>query len=134
MPAIDPTPESFSALFAKVPADTPVTMLNLLRFRERAEYAAAAAQPERSGRAAYGEYSRAVSPLLAGVGGRVVWGGKGRHALIAPADERWDEILLVEYPSTAAFAAMVTSPEYKAIVFHRTAALEDSRLVATTAK
>ena len=50
------------------------------------------------------------------------------------AKERWDEILLVEYPSAAAFAAMVTSPEYKAIVFHRTAALEDSRLVATTAK
>jgi len=134
MPAIDPTPQSFRELFVNVPADTPVTMLNLLRFRERAMYAAGATQPERSGRAAYGEYSGAVAPLLAGVGGRVVWAGQGRHGLIAPDGERWDEILLVEYPSTAAFAAMVTSPEYRAIVFHRTAALEDSRLVATTAR
>ena len=58
MPAIDPTPESFRALFARVPADTPVTMLNLLRFRERAEYAVAAAQPD--GRRTTGEEDQPV--------------------------------------------------------------------------
>ena len=133
MATVDLTPERFKQLFERVPADTPVTMLNLLRFRDVAAYAAERQQPQRTGAEAYAAYSRAVLPLLKGVGARVVWSGRARHALIAPADESWDEVLLVEYPSVAAFARMVTSPEYQAIYFHRAAALLDSRLIATVA-
>lgn len=133
MRSIDPSPESFKALFAKVPADRPVSMLNLLRFHDRADYPEASAQPPRSGIEAYTEYARAVAPILQRHGARLVWRARAHHALIAPADETWDEALLVEYPSIAAFGAMLNSPEYQAIVFHRRAALLDSRLIATTA-
>jgi len=61
----------------------------------------------------------------------VIWQGDAKHAFIAPPDEQWDEVLLVEYPSKDAFLAMLKSPGYQAITFHRTAALEDARLIVT---
>jgi uncharacterized protein (DUF1330 family) len=132
MPTVDPTPESFKALFKAVPPDTPVVMLNLLRFRKRAVYRSGEKQPSRSGREAYAEYSRLAGHFLKTTGATVVWRGTAHHALIAPADESWDEVLLVAYPSVAAFGQMVTAEEYQRIVFHRTAALLDSRLIAMT--
>jgi len=40
--------------------------------------------------------------------------------------------VLMEYPSREAFIEMTSSAEYQAISHHRTAALADSRLIATT--
>jgi uncharacterized protein (DUF1330 family) len=51
---------------------------------------------------------------------------------IAPKDEQWDLLLLVRYPSAAAFLSMLSDPEYKAATVHRSAALSDSRLIGTT--
>jgi uncharacterized protein (DUF1330 family) len=132
MYAINPTPESFRALLTAVPAGRPVTMLNLLRFRAQADYPQDSAEPARSGREAYAAYSRAVTPLLQAAGASVRWHGSAHVGVIAPPDEHWDEVLLVEYPSVQAFMAMVKSEAYQAIVFHRTAAILDSRLIATT--
>ena len=64
--AIDPTRDAFKQLFAHAPAQGPVHMLNLLAFRERTE------DGLRTGRRAYADYGRAVAPILAGVGGRVI--------------------------------------------------------------
>ena len=50
-------------------------------------------------------------------------------ALIAPEGEQWDELLLVRYPSKAAFLGMLADTEYRAATVHRTAALADSRLI-----
>lgn len=133
MTSVDLTPERFKQLFERFAADTPLTMLNLLRFREVAAYAAEHGLPPCSGAQAYAAYSRAVLPLLQRVGARVVWNGRAHHTVIGPADEPWDEVLLVEYPSLTAFAQMVKSPDYQAIYFHRAAALLDSRLIATVA-
>ncbi|WP_304304123.1 DUF1330 domain-containing protein [Pseudacidovorax intermedius] len=129
---IDPTRDSFKQLFERVPAGAPVLMLNLLAFRAQAADEPGA--PVRSGRAAYATYSEAVAPLLARVGGQVRWVADARHALVAPPGEDWDEVLLVAYPTRDAFAAMIQSPEYRAIVHHRTAALRDARLIATTSR
>jgi len=131
MPAIEPTPDQLAA-FASGPDDGPVVMINLLRWRERASYPEGSGEAPCSGQEAYGRYSEAVAPLLAGVGGRPLWIGLARGMVIAPEDERWDQAILVEYPSRKAFFTMVTSPEYRAIAHHRTAALADSRLIATS--
>ena len=48
---------------------------------------------------------------------------------MCPDDERWDDVLIVQYPDAATIAAMFNDPAYQAIVKHRTAALEDSRLM-----
>lgn len=134
MPSIDPTPASFKALFTAVPAGVPVVMLNLLRFRDRAAYAAESGEPARTGREAYAEYSRRAFQQVKSVGGRVIWAGDALHAVIAPEGEAWDEVILVEYPSTEAFMNMVRSPVYQVFTHHRTAALADSRLIATRAR
>jgi len=126
--AIDPTRESIKRFAEEFPADTPAVMLNLLRFRDQAEYADARV-PLCRGRTAYAEYSRLIEPMLAAAGAKVLWVGKSFAALIAPAGEEWDEVLLVQYPSKEAFLGMIKSQAYQAIVHHRTAALADSRLV-----
>ena len=52
--------------------------------------------------------------------------------LIGPENEVWDEILIMQYPTRSAFEQMLDDPEYQAIVFHRTAAVQDSRLYGAT--
>ena len=126
--AIDPTRESIKRFAEEFPADTPVVMLNLLRFREQAEYADEG-EAACSGRKAYARYSKLIEPLLVVAGARVLWAGKAQGSLIAPAGEEWDEVLLVQYPAKEAFLGMIKSEAYQAIVHHRTAALADSRLV-----
>jgi uncharacterized protein (DUF1330 family) len=130
MATIDPTRESFSQLFANTAPDKPVTMLNLLRFKESAHYSADRAETACSGREAYARYVGNALQSVKAAGGKVVWQGHACHALVAPADERWDEVLLVQYPSAAAFMDMVRSPAYQAFVHHRSAALDDARLFA----
>lgn len=131
MRSINPTPESVRQLVEKVQPGIPVVMINLLRFRERADYPAEMEVPASSGRDAYAQYAREVDPILARVGGKVIWKGEAKHAFIAPDGETWDEVLLVAYPSRDAFLGMLKSPDYQAITVHRTAALADARLIAT---
>ena len=96
----------------------PVVMLNLLRFAD-------------GGRERYAEYARAIAPFLAKVGGELVYGGDGSTALVAEDGQAWDAVLLVRYPSRAAFAAMVSDPGYQGITHLRTAALREAVLQAT---
>lgn len=115
-----------------VPDGQPIVMINLLRYHARAVYPAGTGKEQITGRQAYEHYSKLTLPHLMKVGGQLIWRADVRAGLIAPKDERWDEILLVRYPSRSAFERMITNPEYQAGVIHRTAALEDSRLIATT--
>lgn len=107
-------------------------MLDLLRFREVADYSAtpelAPAEPI-TGAEAYARYAAHAEPFVVAAGGRVRWQGTGAAAIIGPSDERWDRVLLVEHQSAEAFLAFATNQPYLAGLGHRTAALEDSRLV-----
>lgn len=129
--ALNPTREQLAAFTAKLPADTPILMLNLLRYNTEAQYPADHANPTCSGREAYARYSRTALSKVRGVGGDVQVLASIEVALIAPAGEQWDELLLVRYPSRDAFLSMLADPEYRAATVHRTAALADSRLLAS---
>ena len=131
MSAIHPNEAQLQAFLAEA-EDGPIVMINLLRYREQADYEAGAAEAPCTGQEAYGRYSDGVMPLLAKHGGRPIWMGLARTTLIAPEGETWDNAILVEYPTRKAFIEMTTSPEYQAIGHHRTAALADSRLIATS--
>lgn len=134
MSSINPSRSRLESLVKQFAPDEPVVMLNLLRFRENAEYADEDNEAPCSGREAYARYSKLALNQLAKVEARPEWMGEAMVPVIAPDDEDWDEVLLVRYPSAQAFLSMVSDPEYQAIVHHRTAALADSRLIAMRPK
>lgn len=130
--SLNPSREQLAAFAERMPAATPILMLNLLRYREQADYPADSGQPPCSGREAYARYSRTALAKVRGVGGEVEILASAHATLIAPEGERWDSILLVRYPSKEAFLSMLADPEYRAATVHRTAALADSRLIGST--
>jgi len=132
---LDPSDESARELFRRV-IEGPVTMLNLLRFRLVADYSAypdLAPPAPISGREAYDRYVRHTLPFLAASGGSVELLGTGGSWFVGPDDERWDLVMMVRQASVADFFAFATNEEYLAGTGHRTAALEDSRLLPVVA-
>ena len=109
-----------------------VFMLNLLRFREIADYSAT---PElepgtpRSGAGAYDLYIEHTLPHLRESGGDVQFMGEGGSFLIGPADERWDMVLLVRHTSVETFMSFASNEAYLGGMGHRRAAISDSRLL-----
>jgi uncharacterized protein (DUF1330 family) len=112
-----------------------VVMLNLLRFREFADYAA---NPELdpgapiSGAQAYQIYIEATIPYLKASGGEILFLGNGGAYLIGPPEENWDKVMLIRQHSVESFMEFASNEGYLKIVGHRTAALEDSRLLPIT--
>jgi len=126
---IEPTAEQLRSFVAHDAGIAPLTMLNLLRYRAQADYSGHPEETACAGREAYRRYAAEALRCIEMVGGRVVFMGAAAASLIGPTDEKWDDVLLVEYPSGQAFLEMVGSARYRAIVHHRAAALADSRLV-----
>jgi uncharacterized protein (DUF1330 family) len=117
---LDTTPEQFAALAAR-PADAPVLMVNLLQFKKP------------GGLERYLQYGREVAPHLERVGATVRYGGTAPAVIIGDGQQPWwDAILLVEYPTPAAFIDMVTDADYAKVHEHRAAALERGDLIATS--
>ena len=110
----------------------PIVMLNLLRFRDVADYGhapqLAPAEPI-SGAAAYDLYIEQVQPHLEAGGGKLLFKGEGGQFLIGPEAERWDLAMLVQQASLESFFAFAQMPGMDDILAHRTAALVDSRLL-----
>jgi uncharacterized protein (DUF1330 family) len=134
MPHVDPERAAFEA-FKQLPRDTPIAMLNLVRFRDRAEYPDdhACHGEELTGADAYRRYSRASGPVFARVGGTILWSGRPELVLIGPADEAWDAAFIARYPNAGAFMEMLADPGYRTAVIHRQAAVATSRLIRMTA-
>jgi uncharacterized protein (DUF1330 family) len=116
-----PNPSTAAVFFAG-PDDGPFVMVNLLRFKERAEYADGG-DSHLSGREAYERYSVEVRRLIEGLGGRMVYSGAVTGLLLGHVEDLWDAVGLVEYPSLAAFQEMIRSPEMRAVEHHRAAGL-----------
>ena len=130
---IEPGPDNMAAFMA-LPDDTPINMVNFLRYRDLAEYPDGHEHAGKgwSGRRAYEEYGRAIAVPFTRVGAKVIWRGAFQATTIGAADEVWDDLLVVEYPSARAFLQMIGDPEYQAGGVNRTAALADSRLFRTS--
>jgi uncharacterized protein (DUF1330 family) len=104
-------------LIASLPDTGPVVMVNMLRLRDRA---------------AYKRYSELAMPLIKARGGTVLWAGDGEAVAFGDAQaDRWDYVVLVRYPSRAAFLDMMRSGEYAAANVHREQAVERHVILAT---
>ena len=97
--SLEPMPEQFAALAAR-PADEPVVMINLLQFRAD------------GGRQSYIRYTHEVTPHLLRVGGTVRYAGASPTVVVGEREKPWrDAIIVVEYPSPAAFLDMVSNED-----------------------
>lgn len=128
---LEPTQKSGAALFSRK-IEGSVVMLNLLRFRAVADYAKTpdlAPESSISGREAFQKYIDHTLPFLSASGGEIVFMGNGGSFLIGPEAERWDMVLLVRQKSLQSFLQFASNEEYLKGMGHRTAALEDARLL-----
>jgi len=128
--AIDPTRQQFEA-FKTLPRDTPIHMLNLIRLRAWADYPLGHANHGggMTGLEAYRAYGSTTAAIFARVGGRQIWAGRPEGVVTGPLEERWDLAFIAAYPHAGAFLEMVTDPDYRQHVAHRTAGVADSRLI-----
>ena len=113
---ITPNLDQFQALTA-APDEGAVVMLNLLKFKE-------------GGADTYFRYGDAAIGMVEERGGRVLWSGRAEQVLIGDPAADWDVVVLVEYPSRAAFVEMVSSPEYLEAHADREAGLERTVVLA----
>ncbi|GAB3653713.1 DUF1330 domain-containing protein [Echinicola sediminis] len=129
---IDARPEAGKEFYQNFHNKGKVVMLNLLKFRARADYTGfEALKPalEISGEEAYQKYLDSTVPQLEKAGSRIVYYGKCNRFLIGPNTEEWDAVLLVEHASVLKFMEFAQNGDYLKNAGHRKAALEDSRLL-----
>ena len=123
MTAIRPNAAAFRQLAASTD-EGPVVMLNLLKFKPRAD------SGDISGRESYNRYGRDVKPMVEALGGRIIWHGRAEQTLIGDESAEWDAVALVEYPSRKAFLEMAMSQQMGEIHHNREAGLERTVLIA----
>jgi uncharacterized protein (DUF1330 family) len=123
--AVDPTKEALAA-FRADDRPGPIHMLNLVKLRAQAAY------PDgrrATGAEAYAAYGRESEPVFSRLGGIDRRRGAFEQMLIGPMEERWDLCFIAQYPTVAAFVAMIRDPVYREAVKRRQAGVEDSRLI-----
>ena len=114
-------PDRITEMMAEGP-EGPIFMVNLLKFKERAEYADGR-ETDLSGREAYGLYGQAVSQIIRQYDGEVIFVGDVTFLSLGQVEELWDEVAIAKYPNRAALWAMSTSPEWNEAAVHRAAGL-----------
>lgn len=132
---INATPKAGKDFYVDFSAKGEVVMLNLLKFKSTADYSGfEQIQPkiDLTGEEAFKLYSQNTSQALKNIGSEIMFFGKSNRFLIGPDFEKWDAILLVKHQSVQAFMQFAESEAYLNNVGHRTAALEDSRLLPST--
>ena len=132
---IDASPEAGKAFYQNFHDKGKVVMLNLLKFRAIADYSdfeELNPSQEISGEEAYQLYLDSTLPEFEKAGSRIIYYGKSKSFLIGPGTEKWDVVLLVEHESVLKFMEFAKNEDYLKFAGHRTAALEDSRLLPSS--
>jgi uncharacterized protein (DUF1330 family) len=115
---------------AQDPTPGPIAMVNLLKFRAKAEYADGR-KSDLTGREAYMLYVAEMGKFVQAAGGRFLFSGEVKRLVIGEVEELWDSVGIAEYPSRAEFQRLAMSPEVQAIGVHREAGLAGQLLIMT---
>lgn len=129
--------QNLETLRAHWPAGQPLWMVNLLRFRDKAQYTQGTEPKGSTGREAYFHgYVAGFAQVVAALGiehVQPVWAGVVHGLAAGPSGEVWHASAIVEYPDFATFERITQSDAYTRLALpYRRAALEDWRLIATT--
>ena len=99
-------------------AEGPIFMVNLLKFKARAEYEDGRVS-DLTGEQAYGLYGDAVSMLLKEFGGGAIFSGTVERLMLGEVEELWDKVAIAMYPSRQAMLEMMQSPKMQEIGAHQ---------------
>ncbi len=113
--------------------DGPVYMVNLLRFKDRAEYEDGR-ETQLTGEEAYQIYGRGVAELLPRYGGELTFAADVTFLALGQVEDLWDEVAIARYPNRPALLEMSTSDEWRALAVHRTAGLAGQLNIETVAR
>lgn len=108
--------------FMEGDADTPIYMVNLLKFKEKAEYEDGR-ETDLTGAEAYALYGAENQAHLAKVGGSGVFSGRVSRLMLGEVEELWDVVAIAMFPSKKAMYQMITDPDYIESAKHRAAGL-----------
>ncbi len=117
--------------FLEASAEGPIYMLNLLKFKEKAEYEDGR-KTDMTGEQAYALYGSEVAKILVKLGGGPMFSAKVERLMLGEVEELWDQIAIAMYPSRQAMLDMMQSKEYQAIHPHRDAGLAGQLNIETT--
>ena len=116
--------------FLEGDADTPIHMVNLLKFKEKAEYKDGR-ESNLTGAEAYAIYGAEVQAHLAKVGGKGLFSGQVSRLMLGEVEDLWDMVAIAMYPSKTAMLTMITDPDYIESAKHRSAGLEGQLNIET---
>ena len=116
--------------FVEGDIDSPISMLNLLKFKDKAEYEDGRTT-DLTGREAYQIYALAVAKLVENTGGKVLFGAEVSRLMLGEVEELWDTVAIAQYPSRRKMLEMMMSSEYAEISVHRTAGLKGQLNIET---
>ena len=116
--------------FLENPEIGPISMVNLLKFKEKALYEDGR-DTALTGEEAYGLYAAEVINLVEKYGGEFLFAGKVNRLMVGEVEEIWDSIAIAKYPNRKAMFDMTMDPEYQKIHVHRDAGLEGQLNIET---
>lgn len=119
--AVIPNEEQIKGFFEPGP-EGPIYMVNLLKFKEKAEYEDGR-ETNLSGREAYDLYGAKVSELLKEFGGAAIFAADVERLMLGEVEDLWDEVAIAMYPSRQAMLDMMQSKTMIEISQHRAAGL-----------
>ncbi len=114
--------EKQMAEFLEEGHDEPIFMVNLLKFKEKAEYPDKR-ETDLSGKEAYDIYGKEVQGHLEKVGGKAIFGGDVSRLMLGEVEELWDQVAIAMYPNRKAMHQMIMDPDYIKSAQHRVAGL-----------
>ena len=103
--------------------DEPIYMVNLLKFKDKAEYPDKR-ETDLSGKEAYAIYTKEVQHHLAKVGGKGIFGAEVKRLMLGEVDELWDSVAIAKYANRKAMLDMISDPDYIKSAQHRVARLK----------
>ena len=116
--------------FLENPEIGPISMVNLLKYKEKAIYDDGR-DTDLSGEEAYGLYAAEVINLVEKYGGEFLFAGEVNRLMLGEVEEMWDSIAIAKYPNRKAMFEMTMDPEYQKIHVHRDAGLEGQLNIET---
>ena len=126
---VNPNEEQMAG-FLEGDVDSPIEMVNLLKFKDKAEYEDGR-DTDLSGEEAYAIYGLEVIEHVKKVGGEPIFFGKVERLMLGEVEELWDMVAIAKYPSRKAMLKMISDPDYIESSKHRSAGLKGQLNIET---